>query len=79
MGRKDKNKDQGDSATATEGVLRDSITSPQDAQVQLGEGSPRCHPSQASSGSHSKGDGQGSCALPGYSQGQRCSCNANQL
>ena len=32
MGNKDKNKDQGDSATATEGVSADSITSPQDAR-----------------------------------------------
>ena len=32
MGNKDKNKDQGDSATATEGALGDSITSPQDAR-----------------------------------------------
>ena len=31
MGNKDKNKDQGDSATATEGALGDSITSPMDA------------------------------------------------
>ena len=31
MGNKDKNKDQGDSATATEGALGDSITSPWDA------------------------------------------------
>ena len=31
MGNKDKNKDQGDSATATEGAPGDSITSPQDA------------------------------------------------
>ena len=32
MGNKDKNKEQGDSATATEGALGDSITSPQDAR-----------------------------------------------
>ena len=32
MGNKDKNKDQGDSATATEGVSGDSITSPRDAR-----------------------------------------------
>ena len=31
MGNKDKNKDQGDSATATEGASGDSITSPRDA------------------------------------------------
>ena len=31
MGNKDKNKDQGDSATATEGALGGSITSPRDA------------------------------------------------
>ena len=31
MGNKDKNKDQGDSATATEGASGDSITSPWDA------------------------------------------------
>ena len=31
MGNKDKNKDQGDSAAATEGASGDSITSPQDA------------------------------------------------
>ena len=31
MGNKDKNKDQGDSAAATEGVSRDSTTSPRDA------------------------------------------------
>ena len=30
MGNKDKNKDQGDSATATEGASGDSITSPRD-------------------------------------------------
>ena len=32
MENKDKNKDQGDSPTATEGAFGDSITSPQDAQ-----------------------------------------------
>ena len=31
MGNKDKNKDQGDSAAATEGASGDSITSPRDA------------------------------------------------
>ena len=73
MGNKDNNKDQGDSAAATEGASGDSITSPRDALPhqqgsQPGEGSLRHHPSQASSGSRSKGDGQGSHALPGLTQ-----------
>ena len=70
MGNKDKDKNQGDSA-ATKGTLGDSITKPLGCpscqpQSQLGERSQGCHPSQASSRGHSKGDGQGSHTLPGY-------------
>ena len=67
MENKDKNKDQGDSATATEGEHYKPLGCPPCQQgSQLGEGSQGCHPSQASSGGHSKGDGQGSHTLPGY-------------
>ena len=72
MENKDKNKDQGDSAAVTEAALGDSITSSRDAHHTnrdlSSEGSLRCCPSQAGSGSCSKGDGQGSHALPGLTQ-----------
>ena len=47
MGNKDKNKDQGDSAAATEGASEDSITSPWDAMptmISAGRGKPGMPP-----------------------------------
>ena len=68
MGNKDKN--QGDSAT-NEGATGD-FTSPRDVRHTnrdlSQERSQGHHPSQASSRGHSKGDGQGSRTLPGFTQ-----------
>ena len=44
---------------------------------QLRQQSMGCHPSQDNPQSSGKGDGKGSCALPGYSQWERCSHPSN--
>ena len=57
----DKESDSGTTETGAESM-------PCSLRSQPGEGSQGCCLSQTSSGGHSKGDGQGSCALPGITK-----------